>query len=178
VVAEARTLLEVAARTGVPLLVGHHRRHNPVIRAARKAVSEGLIGDLVTAAVLCTLYKEPGYFDMEWHRKAGVGGPLLINLIHEIDLMRHLFGDVAAVSAIGSNARRGLAVEDTAAAILRFENGGMATMTVTDAAIGPWAWDLSAGENPGRFPAHGVQSHFFAGREGGLTLPDSRPLEA
>jgi predicted dehydrogenase len=169
---KAMTVLDVEARTGVPLLVGHHRRHNPIVRAARKAISEGAIGELVTASVLCTLYKPDGYFEIAWHRRPAVGGPLLINLIHEIDLMRHLFGDVASVSAISSNAVRRLDVEDTAAAILRFANGGMATMTVTDAAVGPWAWDLSAGENPGRFPAHPIQSHFFAGSEGGLTLPD------
>lgn len=171
-VEEAMILLDAEARTGVPLLVGHHRRHNPIIRVARKAITEGAIGTLVAASVLCTLYKPPAYFDIAWHRRPGAGGPLLINLIHEIDLMRHLFGDVAAVRASTSNASRGLDVEDVAATILSFKKGGMATLTVADAAVGPWAWDLSAGENPGRFPAHAVQSHFFAGSEGGLTLPD------
>jgi predicted dehydrogenase len=146
-VAEAGILLAAIGRTGVPVLVGHHRRHNPI-------------------------GKDDAYFDVAWRRMPGVGGPLLINLIHEVDLMRHLFGDVGSVAAVSSNDARGLKVEDTAAAILSFEKGGMAQMSVSDAAVGPWAWDLTAGENLARFPAHPVPSHLFAGSEGGLSLPD------
>jgi predicted dehydrogenase len=169
---DARDLLATVERTGVPLLLGHHRRHNPIIKTAKAAIAEGRIGDLVTAVVMSTLTKPDDYFDADWRRMPGQGGPININMSHEIDLLRHFFGEVTTARAVISNARRGLEVEDTASAILTFEQGGIASLTVTDAACGPWAWDVSAGEAPDRFPAHDIYAHAYSGTRAGLSLPD------
>ena len=165
-------LLKVVGNGDVPLLVGHHRRHNPIIKAAKKAIGEGAIGSLVMANVSCALMKPPAYFDVPWRSRAGQGGVLHINLIHEVDLLRHFFGEIASVRGVASNAVRGLEVEDTAAAIVTFRSGGMAALAISDAAAGPWAWDLTCGENPGRFPVHDTIAHVYAGSKGGLSLPD------
>lgn len=170
--AEAETLAAIVERTGAPLLLGHHRRHNPIIKAAKAAVESGRIGEMVTAVVNSTLAKPEAYFDAEWRRTPGQGGPLAINMSHEIDLLRHFFGEASSVRAVVSHARRNSPVEDTACAIVTFRNGGIASLTISDASCGPWAWDLSAGEAPDRFPAHDISAHMYSGTKGGLSLPD------
>ncbi len=168
-VADARRLTGAAQAAGVPLMVGHHRRHNPIIRRAKRLISDGTLGTLVSATVMALLLKPDDYFNVTWRRQAG-GGPVLINLIHEIDLLRHLCGEIASVQAITSNAVRGFAVEDTAAVVLRFVNGALGTISLSDTAVAPWSWDLSSGESVG-FRGAPIESHFICGTQASVTLP-------
>ena len=169
-VAEALALVKAQQRTGVPVLVGHHRRHNPINTRARSILQEGRLGRVVTANVMCTVLKPDAYFDAAWRRQPG-GGPVLINLIHEIDMLRFLCGEITEVQALSSNAVRGFAVEDTAAAVLRFASGALGTVVLSDAAASPWCWDFCAAEQD-QYPRQDVQSHFIAGTHGSLSLPD------
>ncbi len=98
----------------------------------------------------CWLAKPDDYFEVAWRREAGAG-PIFTNLIHDIDLMRALCGDVTSVQAIETNAIRGHAVEESAAVLLRFENGALGTLNVSDATVAPWSWETTSGENRG-FP--------------------------
>ncbi|KIG03689.1 oxidoreductase domain protein [Burkholderia sp. MR1] len=168
-VEQARILVDAAAQARVPLLVGHHRRHSPILRRAREIVASGRIGRAVSANALATFYKPDPYFDIDWRRKAG-GGPVLINLIHDIDMMRFLLGEIVEVQALTSNAVRGFEVEDTAAVLLRFENGALGTLTVSDCAVSPWNWDLAAGE-AAHYPRQSVNTHFISGTDASLALP-------
>ena len=43
-VVSAQLLCEAVRRSGVPVLVGHHRRHNPRIKAVRDAIAGGQLG--------------------------------------------------------------------------------------------------------------------------------------
>jgi predicted dehydrogenase len=166
---QAEHLCAAGEAAKVPLLVGHQRRHSVRVRTAKAWVAEGRIGRPIAAHAMATWLKPDDYFDIAWRREAG-GGPVLINLIHDIDILRHLMGEVVSVQAVTANEARGFAVEDTAAVLLRFANGALATLLTSDATPAPWNYDLGAGELE-RYPRQDVDALYVCGTEGSLTLP-------
>jgi predicted dehydrogenase len=169
-VAAGQQLLRVVQDCGVPLLVGHHRRHSAAIAAARECIDAGTLGRIVAVNATTLFCKPAAYFEVAWRRQAG-GGPVLINAVHDIHSLRTLAGDIVAVQARRSNAVRGFAVEDTATALLEFASGALGTLIVSDAAVSPRSWEHTSGENP-MYPRDASQdSVFIAGTQGSLAVP-------
>jgi predicted dehydrogenase len=171
--AAAARLTAAAEDAGVALLVGHHRRYNPRAQRARSLVREGGLGRLVAVNVTWCVKKPEPYFEATLKRRPG-GGPILINLIHEIDLLRFVCGEIAEVQALGSNAIRGFEVEDSTAISLRFENGAIGTVLISDTAPSPWSWEQATGENHPTFPANEENPSRFLGTEAAMEFPRLR----
>lgn len=170
-VAEARALVEAGEAAGVAILTGHHRRHNPLIMAAKAMIAAGRIGPVVSVHAQFWLCKPDDYFDVAWRRAPGAG-PVFVNLIHDIDLLRHLVGDVVAVQAHVAH-HRGLAVEDTCVATLEFAGGALGTVNISDTIPAPWSWELTSGENPA-YPPTDQACYMIGGTKGALELPRLR----
>ncbi len=169
-VAAAQILLQAVRRSGVPVLVGHHRRHNPRIKAVRETIASGQLGQLTAVVGLWLLKKPDDYFEVAWRREQG-GGPILINLVHDIDNLRFICGEIEEVQALTSNRVRGFAVEDTAALLLKFASGALGTVTISDVTPAPWSWELSSGENAA-YPKQDQPCYLFAGTRGSLSVPN------
>lgn len=167
--ASALAIVDAAAARKVGVLVGHHRRHNPLMRKAQEIVQGGGVGQVVALNGMWLSHKPRPYFDVAWRREPG-GGPILINAIHDIDCMRMLCGDVATVQAMSASAARNFPVEDTAAAVLRFKNGALGTLIVSDSASAPWSWEWTSRENPLR-PFEPESCFLVAGTRGSLAVP-------
>jgi len=169
-VAAGEQLLRSVHQTGVPLLVGHHRRHSAAIVAARECIDAGALGRIVALNATTLLHKPAPYFEMAWRRQPG-GGPVLINAVHDIHSLRTLAGDIVAVQARTSHAVRRFDVEDTAAVLLEFASGALGTLIVSDTTVAPRSWEHTSGENP-MYPQEGDQDCLFvAGTQGSLALP-------
>ena len=170
---EARLLTDAADKAGVPLLVGHHRRHNGMVRAAKSAIESGIIGDIRAVQATCWFFKPDYYFEeAPWRTKKGAG-PISVNLVHDVDLLRHFCGEVVSVNAVAAPSRRGFENEDLATAVLVFSSGTIATISVSDSIVAPWSWELTARENPA-YPATSESCYLIGGSKGGLSLPDLR----
>lgn len=166
---DAWRIVHAERDSGTPVLIGHHRRHNPILLEARRILQCGALGQTVSATVLANFLKPDSYFDLAWHRQPGAG-PVLINLIHDIDMLRVLLGEITSVQATKSNRVRGLDVEDTAGVLMRFQSGAIGTLVASDCTTSPWNWDLCAGE-AAHYPQQRENTHFICGTEASLTLP-------
>jgi predicted dehydrogenase len=167
--AAARRIAAAARSHRVPVLVGHHRRFNPLLRAARQCIDSGALGRLVAVNAIDLRRKPDAYYAQAWRREPG-GGPLLINGIHDVDCLRHLCGDIVSVTALASREARGFAVEDTAIVGLVFANGAIGTLTISDAVQAPWAWEIVSGEEPD-YPHQREDCYLLTGTHASLAVP-------
>ena len=173
---EADRLIEAAKENGVRILVGHQRRFNALIEKTREIVRGGGLGKLVGVAITWALLKPPQYFEepFAWRKSKG-GGPILINLIHEIDNLRYICGEISEVFAMTSKNVRDFSVEDTASVTFRFENGALGTAFVSDCSPSLTAYEATTGENPLICHDFGNCYHFF-GTEASLLFPQMKRL--
>ncbi|MDQ6924556.1 MAG: Gfo/Idh/MocA family oxidoreductase [Pseudomonadota bacterium] len=173
-VEDARRLIDAAERAKVPVLVGHHRRHSPILAKAREIVGEGALGRIVAVMGSAMFYKPDSYFDEGPWRRAPGGGPILINMIHEVDDLRLMCGEIVEVQALASNAIRGFPVEDTVALNLRFAGGALGTFLLSDTAATARSWEQTSGENSSYASYPDEDCYVIAGVSGSLAVPSMR----
>jgi predicted dehydrogenase len=174
----ATRLVEAGEAAGVPVLTGHHRNYSPIMAAARTIVASGVLGSIVAVNGTALFHKPGDYFDVGggWRREPG-GGPILLNLVHEINNLLSLVGDVVLVQAVASNATRGFPVEDTAAMVFTFANGALGTFLLSDTAASPRSWEQTSRENTAYATHPDEDCYHVAGTAGSLSIPTMRVLE-
>ena len=171
----ATRLVEAGEAAGVPVLTGHHRNYSPIMARAREVVRSGVLGDLVAVVGTALFYKPDDYFEVGggWRTQPG-GGPILLNLIHEVNNLLSLVGDIVRVQAVTSNATRGFAVEDTAAMVFTFANGALGTFVLSDTAASPRSWEQTSLENKSYDSFPDEDCYHLAGTRGSLSVPTMR----
>jgi predicted dehydrogenase len=169
-------LAEAAERAGAKMLVGHHRAHSAIMAKAVEVIGSGSLGDIVAVVGTALFYKPSAYFDAAWRRQPG-GGPILLNLIHEIGNLRALAGEIAEVQAFASNRTRGFPVEDTASINLRFASGALGTFLLSDTAATDRSWEHTSNEDKFNYAAAHTDRddcYLVSGTRGSLAIPTMR----
>jgi predicted dehydrogenase len=171
----AARLVEAGEMAGVPVLTGHHRNYSPIMAKAREIIQSGVLGTLVGVSGTALFYKPDDYFDIGggWRREPG-GGPILLNLTHEINNLLSLVGDIDTVMAVTSNSIREFPVEDTSAMIFQFANGALGTFLLSDAAAPARSWEQTSRENTSYPTSDDEDAYHIAGTRGSLSVPTMR----
>lgn len=129
-------MIDAAAEHGVVLATVFQRRFWEAARRIRSALDEGLLGTPMLGGVQVLLSRGAEYYDSAPWRgtwAADGGGALMTQSVHYIDLLTWYFGAPVEVSAKAGNFTHGdaIEVEDTAAAVVTFASGAIATVAAT-----------------------------------------------
>ena len=166
---QADKMISASEKTGLSILVGHHRRHHPLVNETIKILKSGKIGRPVAASLMWLMRKQDEYFDVDW-RKGIDGGPVKQNLIHDVDTLRAFFGEIISVVGSGTNIVRKAKRHESGGVVLGFETGMVTTITFSDATPTPWGFEAGTGESP-YIPKTNQSSMFIACTNGGLEFP-------
>ncbi len=165
----ADRIVAASGRTGLPVLTGHHRRYHASVLHLREMLAQGAIGRPVIASAIWAAKKPDDYFRGNW-RAGAAGSPVMINTVHDIDLLRFLLGEVTGTYAGGAEPVRGAGRVESGVVTLGFESGAMASIAFADTCPSPWGFEAGTGENP-NIGATGQDCLWIAGTEGGVAFP-------
>lgn len=167
--AEADRLIEALKAADVTALIGHHRRHHASVQHLRSLIANGAIGQPVLANMIWAVKKPTGYFDAAW--RAGEGGsPVMINLVHDIDILRFVLGEITGVTAVGGQPVRGEGRVESGVAVLSFANGCTASCSFADTTPSPWSFEAATAENP-NIASTGKDILRIIGTTGSISFP-------
>ncbi len=139
-VAECASMNAAAEANGVRLGVAYYRRFYPAVERVRELLGAGEIGTPVVAQMNAFERFEPGpEHPRRWLVEKGRsgGGPMFDFGCHRIEVLLNLLGRAVEVKGMTGNVVFEREVEDTACALVRFEGGAQAVVTVTHAAREP-----------------------------------------
>lgn len=129
-------IIEAARKTGRKTgVISQRRWYQPIVRM-KKAIDEGKIGTPALGTIQMLGWRDRSYFESDAWRgswKQEGGGVLVNQSPHQLDLLQWLMGDIDEVFGYWSNVNHPyIEVEDTAVAIVRFKNGGLGNILVSN----------------------------------------------
>lgn len=129
-------IIETARLTGRKAGVISQRRWYQPIQRIKKAIDEGKIGTPALGAIQMLGWRDRSYFESDAWRgtwKMEGGGVLVNQSPHQLDLLQWLMGDIDEVFGYWSNINHPyIEVEDTAVAVIRFKNGALGNILVSN----------------------------------------------
>lgn len=122
---QAQALTTAAQAAGVVLQVGYNLRQLSSLVAYRVALHSGQIGRVASVRAEVGQYLPDWRPGQDWRAsvsaRADLGGGVLLELSHELDYLRWIFGDICGVRGwVGQQGGLAIDVEDTVHVLLNF----------------------------------------------------------
>ena len=132
---ECQAMIDAAERSGKILMIAHNQRFRAQHRFAKEILDSGRLGQVRRVhAAFAHGGPEKWSPNQDWYFNPGQAGRgVLIDLgYHKIDLLRWLLGqDVVHIRAFTATFEKPTTADDTAVAVLRFEQGVLAILEVS-----------------------------------------------
>lgn len=133
---DSDAIIEACKNSGVKLgVISQRRWYAPVMRV-KKAIDAGKIGKPVFGTINMLGWRDKNYYDADAWRgtwKMEGGGVLVNQAPHQLDLLLWYMGEIDEVYGLWKNLNHPyIEVEDTAVAIVKFKNGGIGNIIVSN----------------------------------------------
>ena len=138
-VAEADAMIAAADQANRILAVNYQQRFRPAVEYIRNMIDSGELGHLVRVLCVEPWFRTDAYYRASTWRGTwkGEGGGVLLNQApHTLDLLCHLAGMPTKVCAWTRTIAHPIETEDTAQAMLEFENGSLGYLHVSTVEAG------------------------------------------
>ena len=135
---ECEKIEQIAKENDRLLAVISQLRYAEDIGRVKQLVEEGAFGTISLCNLSMKYWRKPEYYaESKWRgtKKMDGGGALMNQGIHGIDLMLYIMGDAELLCAKTNTAFHNIEVEDTAVAMLKFENGAYGTLDASTCAF-------------------------------------------
>jgi len=139
-VKECNEMIAACRTNNVKLGVAYYRHFYPVVERIKTVINSGEIGKPVLVQICAFEWfdpepNHPRYWLLK--KELAGGGPMMDFGCHRVELLVNVFGPVKHVTSIVSNVVFDREVEDTAVALIQFESGPCAVLSVTHAVSEP-----------------------------------------
>jgi predicted dehydrogenase len=129
-------MISAAKKSHVKLAMISQRRLYAPVQRIRRAIDTGKLERLILGTVTMFGWRSREYYESDAWRGtwAGEGGGILVNQApHQLDLLQWFMGDVDELVGYWDNLNHPyIEVEDTALAILRFRNGALGNILLSN----------------------------------------------
>lgn len=134
--ADCDLMLNAAEKSAVKLGVISQRRFYRASQTVHNAIVAGKIGKPILGTATMLGWRSQAYYESDpWRGKWDTeGGGVLVNQApHQLDLLLWYMGEIAEISGFWANLNHPyIEVDDTAVAILRFKNGALGNILVSN----------------------------------------------